>query len=107
MLGRREPRYVGHNPAGSAMIVILLSLLATVGMTGWMMGLETFWGIGWVEALHELSANALMGAAILHVAGAIFESIRHRENLPLAMITGYKRPATGTDIDNASIVSRR
>ncbi len=27
--------------------------------------------------------------------------MRHHENLPLAMITGYKRAAVGTDIDNA------
>jgi cytochrome b len=66
-----------------------------------MMGLDAFWGIAWVESLHEVTANILIGAVALHVIGAIVESIRHRENLPLAMITGYKRAAKGTDIDNA------
>ncbi|MEG3170345.1 cytochrome b/b6 domain-containing protein [Sphingomonas sp. LB3N6] len=103
MLAKREPRYVGHNPAGAAMIVLLLVLLATVGTTGWMMGLDTFWGVSWVETLHEVTANVLVGAVALHVLGAIVESVRHRENLPLAMITGYKRAAEGTDIDNAPI----
>ncbi|MDR6850314.1 cytochrome b/b6 domain-containing protein [Sphingomonas sp. BE137] len=103
MLGKREPRYVGHNPAGAAMIVLLLVLLATVGTTGWMMGLDAFWGVAWVETLHEITANVLIGAVALHVIGAIVESIRHRENLPLAMITGYKRSAKGTDIDNAPV----
>ncbi len=103
MLSKREPRYVGHNPAGAAMIVVLLGLLATVGTTGWMMGLDMFWGIAWVETLHEITANILIGAVVLHVIGAIVESIRHRENLPLAMITGYKRAAEGTDIDNAPV----
>jgi cytochrome b len=101
MLARREPRYIGHNPAGAAMIVLLLVLLATVGTTGWMMGLDAFWGVAWVETLHEVTAKALIGAIALHVIGAIAESVRHRENLPLAMITGYKRSAEGTDIDNA------
>lgn len=101
MLGQREPRYVGHNPAGAAMIVVLLVLLSTAGTTGWMMGLDTFWGVGWVETLHEVTANILIGAVALHVIGAIVESIRHRENLPLAMITGYKRAAEDTDIENA------
>ncbi len=41
------------------------------------------------------------GAVALHGIGAIVESVRHAENLPLAMITGYKRVAEGTDIDNA------
>ena len=101
MTKHREPRYVGHNPAGAAMIVLLMGLLATVGTTGWMMGLDAFWGVAWVETLHEVTANLLIGAVALHVIGAIVESVRHRENLPLAMITGYKRAAKGTDIDHA------
>lgn len=103
MMRHREPRYVGHNPAGAAMIVLLMALLATVGTTGWMMGLDAFWGIAWVETLHEITANVLIGAVALHVIGAIVESVRHRENLPLAMITGYKRAAEGTDIDHAPV----
>ncbi len=107
MLARREPRYIGHNPAGAAMILLLMALLATIGATGWMMGLDRFWGVGWVETLHEVAANMLIGAVTLHVIGAIVESIRHRENLPLAMITGYKRAARGTDIDHAPAARRR
>lgn len=103
MLGRREPRYVGHNPAGAAMIVLLLALLVTIGVSGWMMGLDAFWGVAWVETLHETIANFLIGAVALHIIGAIVESVRHAENLPLAMITGYKRAAEGTDIDNAPV----
>jgi cytochrome b len=101
LLARREPRYIGHNPAGSVMIIAMLILLATLGITGWMMGLDRFWGVDWVESLHEGAANIVMAAAILHVIAAIFESLRHRENLPWSMITGYKRAASGTDIDHA------
>lgn len=101
MLARREPRYIGHNPAGSVMIIGLLALLATLGVTGRMMGLDRFWGITWVEGLHETAANIVIAAAILHVLAAIFESVRHRENLPWSMITGYKRAASGTDVDHA------
>lgn len=103
MIQRREPRYIGHNPAGAAMIVLLMVLLATVGGTGWMMGLDAYWGVPWVEGVHEVTANLLIGAVAVHVIGAIAESIRHRENLPLAMITGYKRAAKGTDIDHAPV----
>jgi len=106
MLGRREPRYLGHNPAGAAMIVLLLILLAVIGTSGWMMGLDAFWGVAWVEELHETAANVLIGAVALHVIGAIAESLRHHENLPLAMITGYKRAGSGTDIDNAPASGR-
>ncbi len=100
-IGRREPRYVGHNPAGAAMMVLLMTLLTVLGTTGWMMGLDRFWGVKWVEGLHETAADALLIAVGLHIVGAIVESVRHRENLPLAMITGYKRAPTGTDVDHA------
>ncbi len=70
------------------------------------MGTDRFWGVGWVEQVHETAANAVLVASLVHVAGALIESVRHRENLVLAMITGTKRAATGTDIDHAP-TSRR
>ena len=103
IIRRREPRYAGHNLAGAAMIVLFMLLLATVGLTGWMMGLDTFWGVTWVETVHEVAANALIGAVTPLVIGAIAESVRHHENLPLAMISGYKRTAERTDIDHAPV----
>jgi len=30
------PRYLGHNPAGGVMIVLLLATISVVGITGWM-----------------------------------------------------------------------
>lgn len=101
LLKGREPRYVGHNPAGAAMMMALMGLVSIIGLTGWMMGTDRFWGVRWVEIVHETSANILIIAALLHVAGAIVESVRHRENLPLSMVTGTKRAATGSDIDHA------
>lgn len=104
LTGGREPRYVGHNPAGAAMMVALMLLVVMVGSTGWMMGLDRFWGVPWVETAHGITANLILGAALLHVVGAIVESLRHRENLPWSMVTGYKRAATGTDVDHAPSV---
>nr|WP_298411774.1 cytochrome b/b6 domain-containing protein [uncultured Halomonas sp.] len=107
LVGRREPRYVGHNPAGAVMMVALMLLVLVVGITGWMMGLDHFWGVRWVETTHEVIANLILGAAILHVLGAIIESLRHRENLPWSMVTGYKRATKGTDVDRAPPANRR
>ncbi|MCW1843667.1 cytochrome b/b6 domain-containing protein [Prosthecomicrobium hirschii] len=91
MLAGREPRHVGHNPAASVMILTLMALLAAVSVTGWMMTLDAYFGEEWLEDLHELIANAILGLAVIHVLAAIYESMRHRENLILAMITGRKR----------------
>ena len=81
----------GHNPAGAVMILLLMALLAGISLTGWMLTLDAYFGEEWLEDLHGALANALLILVVLHVAAAIYESLRHRENLVWSMITGYKR----------------
>lgn len=88
---RREARYIGHNPAGAAMIVALLLALAATGLSGWLTTTDAFWGVEWMGDMHETMANGTLILVGLHVAGVVFSSIRHGENLVLAMITGKKR----------------
>ncbi|MCJ8144705.1 cytochrome b/b6 domain-containing protein [Ancylobacter sp. A5.8] len=92
LLKGREPRTLGHNPAGAVMMLVLMALLGGVSVTGWMMGLDAFWGEEWLEDLHGTLANSILALAFLHVGAALFESWRHRENLVWSMITGRKRP---------------
>ena len=80
--------------------LILLSLFS--GVTGWMMGLDAFRGAPGLEATHETAANTVMALAILHVLAAVVESWRHRENLVMSRVTGWKRAARGPDVDHAS-----
>ena len=98
---RDHRRYLGHNPAGGAMVLALMTLIALTCLTGWMQGLDAFWGVEWVQEMHALCANLVLAMAAVHIFAAIMESVLHWENLILAMITGRKRPATGTDIDHA------
>ncbi len=98
----REPRYVGHNPAGAVMIVALLGLLVGISVTGWMLGLDLFFGDEVLEELHETLAHVLVAFVALHVLGAILESVRHGENLLKSMLTGRKRAAANGDVDNAT-----
>jgi cytochrome b len=105
---RRAPRYVGHNPAGGAMIVALLvALLATTALGMLMFGAHEGSGplgalaaaLGLVgeqaaeslEPLHEFFANLTVVLVVVHVAGVAFGSLLHRENLVRAMVTGRKR----------------
>jgi cytochrome b len=87
----RESRHIGHNPAAAVMILALMALLAATGVTGWMLTLDAFFGEVWLEALHEAITTSIFLLVGVHVAAAIWESLRHRENLILAMITGTKR----------------
>ncbi|XZG69000.1 cytochrome b/b6 domain-containing protein [Chitinibacteraceae bacterium HSL-7] len=89
---RQPPRMLGHNPLGALMMLSLLLLVASLGVTGWMMGLDAYWGEAWLESLHGTLADILAVLVMLHVAGALLESWRHRENLIAAMWHGRKRP---------------
>ena len=87
----KAPRYLGHNPAGGAMVVALLVMIGGIAATGFAMTTDAFWGSQWVEDLHEGLVYTTIGLIVLHVAGIIFSSLEHGENLVKAMITGRKR----------------
>lgn len=86
----RAPRYLGHNPAGGAMIVALIGLLVIVAGSGWLSETDAYFGVPWVDHLHHISAHLLLVLVGLHVAGVVVSSWLHKENLVLAMITGRK-----------------
>lgn len=91
ILKGRERRYLGHNPVGGTMIIALLSGICGLGLTGWMMTSNAFWGVEWVEEVHEVIANGMLALIVLHVVGVLVAGFRHHENLVAAMVTGRKR----------------
>lgn len=101
----QAPRYLGHNPAGGAMVVALLLSVGLTGISGLalygaaelagplaglMRGTPAVSG-HLLEELHEFLANLTLALVALHVGGVLFSSLSHRENLIAAMISGYKR----------------
>lgn len=94
----REARYLGHNPAGGLMIIALIAAVASVSTTGWMMTTDTFFGADWVEHLHEALASGMLALVGIHVLGVVVASLRHRENLVAAMISGRKRSPGRADV---------
>lgn len=83
----RGPRHTGHNPGSSyavyAMLALALGLAVTgAGMSRWG---ETF------EELHELMAWAMLAVVGAHVAGIVWHTLRHKENIALSMIDGRKQ----------------
>jgi len=91
LLAHREPRHIGHNPLGGWMIVVLLATIAGICGTGWLYTTDAYWGVAWVGELHEGLTDFLIVLVALHLAGVVFTSIRQRENLVKAMVTGTKR----------------
>ena len=94
-----EARYVGHNPAGGAMVVTLMIGMLITATTGYMMTTDAYYGVDWVEAAHSLAAHGMLALVLVHLAGVVLASVRHEENLVVAMVSGRKRKARPGDID--------
>ena len=124
LLNGRARRYIGHSPAGGAMVIALLVCLAATVATGLMAyGEEGRGPLGVLMAtdgnangneaghralaekqggetestigeLHGLMANITVALVVAHIFGVAVASFVHKENLVLAMITGRKRRAT-------------
>ena len=101
----RARRYIGHNPAGGAMVVALLVSLTATGVSGLAVygfeelsgplaslvsGLPAYWAHP-LEDAHEVLANLTLLLVGLHLAGVILASLEHRENLVISMVSGSKR----------------
>jgi cytochrome b len=100
LLYGRAHRYIGHSPAGGAMVICLAATVPT-GLVAY--GEE---GKGPLAAvlvsdakvtesaigeLHSLLANVTVARVVAHIFGVAVASVVHKENLVLAMITGRKR----------------
>jgi cytochrome b len=97
MLQWREPHYLGHNPAAAVMILFLLGMIISIGVTGWMMTLDAYWGNDNLQDLHLLLVNITLVAVAIHVTAAVYASLRHKENLIWSMISGHKHAPSTPD----------
>ena len=80
----------GHNPVGAVMMLAMLAIVLSLGLSGFLQTTDMFWGEEWLQELHEALASTLLGCVGLHAAAAIVMSHRERTNLIAAMITGIK-----------------
>lgn len=108
MTGRAR-RFLGHNPAGSAAIFLMLTLGLLICVTGIVvLGAEESQGIfrsltdrplgEFTRVLHEALAWLMLALVLAHIGGVVVESLAHRENLAKAMFTGRKIGGAGDGI---------
>lgn len=80
--------FTGHNPASSWAALVMMLCALGLAATGYFM--VTADKEDW-EDIHELFANAFVIAAIAHVAGVVYHTIRHKDPIGLSMVTGKKK----------------
>lgn len=116
LIARNPTHYIGHNPAGGWMVILLLISISLISWSG----LEVYGAEGhgplakseiqlisvahadsdheggdseeeefW-EEIHEFISNFTLFLVFIHIAGVAASSHLHKENLPRAMVTGYK-----------------
>ncbi len=80
----------GHNPVGALVMLTMLAVVLSLGLTGFLQTTDAFWGEKWLQELHEMLASTLIALAGLHAVAAIVMSRVEHTNLIAAMITGVK-----------------
>lgn len=105
LLKNREGHYLGHNPLGGWMVIVLVALAGAMAVTGLFnadvdrMIIEgplaktvSDATITLAHKLHHQIFDLLMICVVLHVAAVVFHAVVKKERLVPAMVTG-KKPA--------------
>jgi len=79
----KTKRYAGNNPGSAAAAVLMFLFVPGLFVTG-AFASETF------EEVHEVLAWGLLLVVLAHLAGLAWHTMRHKENISMAMISGLK-----------------
>lgn len=103
LLRGREGHFLGHNPLGGWMVLVLIGLPALMGLTGLfnadddrliiegpLAATVADATISLAHRLHHWGFELLKIAIILHVAAVVFHAVVKKERLVPAMVTGRK-----------------
>jgi cytochrome b len=89
------PRYPVHNPATSLVALVMFAVVPILLWTGLTPERQA------ADELHALFAYCLLVLIAAHLAGLAVHTLRHRENVSTAMLTGRKRSASACALPSA------
>lgn len=114
LFSKQPKRHLGHNPLGGVAVFALLVVTTGIVVTGLFSGSEHnvgpfvgLWGLELSE-VHEALFRALQALVVVHVLGVAVETLRAKDDLVPAMVTGSKRRRAdepGEDAEPASIIA--
>lgn len=86
----RDTKYPGHNPAASWIYILIWLCVFGLTATGWMLGLDRFFGSDEVEEAHVIINTILQVTIIVHLLGMIIDGVQFKRRTWLGMFTGRK-----------------
>ena len=89
LFGTKPDSHLGHNPAGGVSVLALIFLGLLTSLSGWL-EYEDF-ELPYLEEVHEWAGETMLVLVLIHIAAVFLSAVLHRENLILAMLTGYKK----------------
>ncbi len=85
-----DRKYPGHNPAASWVYILVWLCVFGLAITGWMLGLDRFFGDESVEQAHVIINTILQIAIIIHLLGMLLDSLQFKRKTWMGMFTGRK-----------------
>lgn len=102
-LFKNKKEYIGHNPASSFAIALMMVLVFLTVITGALtygvkegMGLFSFMNhtffrdMKLFKEVHEFFSQCLMGIILIHIVGVLLDKILHKSRSMESMFDGYK-----------------
>ena len=99
MVKGNSERHIGHNPAASYAILVMLVLVPGCVISGLLIPSSKIF-----QELHEIVSFLLLGTIGAHFIGILFHTLVHKENVVLSMLTGIKTVNYGIGIRSAHLL---
>lgn len=85
----------GHNPASSWAAIVMMLLALGLGISGYLM-ISSPVGES-LEDVHEVLADGFIVVVLLHIAGIIMHTVKHKDPIGKSMMHGHKQHVPDTE----------
>jgi cytochrome b len=88
---RGSGHFEGHNPLASGVYILMWLLILGLGITGWMLELDAFWGSETLENVHSQMSNVLIALVVIHLLGLFLDAVLYKRRTWMGMIDGKRK----------------
>jgi cytochrome b len=106
IFSKNSKRKLGRNPASSWAALLMIAISIGLAVTGYLITTPSKTEL--LEEIHELLSDGFLIIVLLHIAGVILHTIRHKDPIAKSMVTGYKDPINESSVgikNNSNIVA--